>query len=167
MNFIEKNWRWFVLGVTCGAVGMFLVPRPSLKANTASQSKNFAMCTVPSQQGAPDAVFVLDFATGRLIGGCYHPSAERFTQSYYRNLAKDFNVAEDAQYVLIAGDYSSYAATTGGGGGTPATGCIYVGESISGMVHMYGFKYSNNQKPVEDQMLTPLGSFPWRKPLKK
>ena len=169
MQLFDKKFRWFALGLACGVVGMFCFPRPNLKAMAASQSPKFAMCTTPAQLGNPEAVFVVDFVTGRLIGGAFNTQSGGFTQSYSRDLAADFNVAEDAQYVMVPGEMQTLGAGVargGAAGGSPATGGIYIGELTSGLVILYGFRYTNSNRQVPDQSLVKLAQFPWRQALK-
>lgn len=155
----NQKWIWLGAGTLFGLMLGYYCPFEPAHATTAAMGDKFAMCTVSTGPAQSDAVFVLDMVTGRLIGGIYNQQGG-FTQSYARNLAADFKVVENAQYVMVTG----FAPTGGGGnGGAPATGVIYVAELNSGIVACYGFLQSpqaNRVMPTRE--LVVLGTFPWR-----
>ncbi|MCA8992171.1 MAG: hypothetical protein KDA69_10530 [Planctomycetaceae bacterium] len=155
----NKKWLWLGVGTVFGLILSYYCPHEPAYAESASSSERFAMATAKSGIGQSDAVFVLDMVSGRLVGAIYSPQGG-FTQTYGRNLAADFKVVENAQYVMVTG----FANTAGGGtGGTPATGVIYVGELNSGIVGCYGFLFTPQaNRPVPTRELAVLGTFPWR-----
>ena len=157
-GFREQRWGGVAFGVMLGLAIAFYWPQEPVQAYTAASQEKFAMCTVPTQVGMTDAIFVLDSVTGRLVGGGYNSNSDTFNQSFYRNVAADFGVIEKAQYVMVAG----FANLRAGPNGNPANGVLYIGELTSGKVAMYGFVYINRNGPVPPQELTPLGSFSFR-----
>ena len=160
----DQKWLWLGAGTLLGLMIAYYCPHEPAYAETASQGEKFSMCTVTNTIAQTDAVFVLDNVTGRLTGGIFNGLAGGFTQSYFRNLAQDFNVTDNGQYVMVTG----FTATqgTGGAAGTPATGAIYVGELNSGIVACYGFVFTQQaNRPVPPRELVPLGTFPWRQSL--
>ena len=105
--------------------------------------------------GTPDAVFVLDFLTGRLTGAMLNPTSGIFTNYYFRNVAADFIVDPNAKakHAMIPGD--GFLNT--GAGLTTASGVLYVGELSSGKVVAYRFPYRNSRVVIEEIM--PLDPF--------
>jgi hypothetical protein len=154
----NRKWLWLGAGTVFGLLLSHFCPHePAHATSTVGIGQKFAMATVATGPGQSDAVFVLDMVTGRLIGAAYSQQGG-FNQTYARNLAADFRVVENAQYVMVTG----FATTTGAGaGGNPATGVIYIGELNSGLVGCYGFVHSQGRgAPTRD--LVVLGTFPWR-----
>ena len=154
----ERNGLWLVIGMIIGSAVTYYWPAEPAYAETAVVGDKFAMCTANTLAGNSEAIFVLDMVTGRLMGAAYNTQTGTFTQSYLRNLAADFNVVENAQYVMISG--SANLRSTGGG--PPASGVVYVGELTSGMVHMYGFVYAQSPRVTPPREMVMIGRFQWR-----
>lgn len=158
----ENRLFWLITGTVFGMALSYYCPHEPAYAESAVQGEKFAMCTVDTLTGSSEAVFILDFVTGRLLGAAHNTNPQQsptvFTQTYARNLAADFGVVDNAQYVMVPGR-AIFRAT---GGPPPATGAIYVGELTSGIVNMYGFNYIQSNRQVPVQTLTLVGSFPWR-----
>ena len=154
----DKKSFWLVAGTMLGMVIAYYCPQEPAYADTASSGEKFSMCTVRVTALASEAVFVLDNVTGRLRGALHSIQSNSFNQQYARNLAADFKVTENAQYVMVSGGIQ----VAGGGGNPPAQGAIYVGEVNSGIVNMYGFTTSpgGRQQPLKE--LIPISSFSFR-----
>jgi len=142
-----------ILGMTIAWYG----PTEPAYASAAANGEKFSMCTARTVLGNSEAVFVLDSVTGRLLGAAYSTQTGTFTQFYARNLALDFKVAENAQYVMVSGD----AQIRSTGGAAPANGVVYVGELKSGIVAMYGFPYANSGRNLKSDLIA-LDTFKWR-----
>jgi hypothetical protein len=158
----ESRMAWLAIGTVFGMILSYYCPHEPAYANAAAMSEKFAMCTTETQIGNSEAIFVLDMVTGRLLGAAHATNPQTpnvFTQTYQRNLAQDFGVVDNAQYVMVPGRALIQARA---GGASPATGVVYVGELTSGVINMYGFGYVQANRPVPTQQLTLLGSFPWR-----
>ncbi|MCA8995492.1 MAG: hypothetical protein KDA80_00830, partial [Planctomycetaceae bacterium] len=123
--------------------------------------EKFAMCTANTILPNGEAIFVLDMVTGRLIGAGYNTQTGGFTNTYARNLAADFRVVDNAQYVMVSGTSNIRSS---GGGLPPATGVIYVGELNSGLVNMYAYAYGSGNRTFQNE-LQLIASFPWRQSL--
>lgn len=161
MNPTSTNrFAWLIAGVLFGLALSYYWPHEPARAMSASENDKFAMCTVESTPGNSEGIFVLDAVTGRLIGGVYAGQVGAFTQTYARNLAADFKITEEGQYVMVPGGVLLRAA--GGAGGSPANGAIYVGELTSGLVNMYGFMHAQNNRAMPLQELQLIASFPFR-----
>jgi len=162
----ETRTAWLLCGIAIGlAIALYWPSEPAM-AEAVDRSEKFAMCTVRTQAGSSDAVFVLDFLTGRLVGGAYQSQTRQF-QTYARNIAGDFKIdaGTPAQYTIAPAFIEVRAGGTAAGGGTPASGAIYVGEMNSGRVILYGFMYRSSGRPGPPIELTPLGTFPFREAL--
>ncbi len=153
----DRKITWLVAGTVLGMTIAYYCPAEPAYASTAMASEKFSMCTARTLVGNSDAVFVLDNVTGRLLGAAYSTQSGTFNQFYARNLALDFNVVENAQYLMVSGD----ANLKSGSGGPPASSAIYVGELNSGIVAMYGFPYSQTSRGAKLE-LVPITTFPWR-----
>jgi len=155
----EKQIIWLAMALLAGFVVPNYWPHEHAHAETLDRSSKIAMLTVNTQAGESDAVFVLDFVTGRLVGTAYNAQSGGFNQTYYANLAEDFQVGENAQYAIVTGWASIPRA---GGGPQPANGCIYVAELNSGKVVMYGIPFVNARGNQPTRPLMRLGWFPFR-----
>lgn len=154
----EKKTFWVGVGTLLGMIIAYYCPQEPAFADTASGSEKFSMCTVETLAGQSEAIFVLDHLTGRLLGVAHSQQTGTFTQTYARNLAADFKVVDNAQYVMVPGR----VRVSSGGNAPPANGAIYVGELNSGLVNMYGFQYSAGGRPMPVRELIPIANFPWR-----
>jgi hypothetical protein len=154
---------WLVAGVVVGlAVALYWPSEPAYAIAT-SRAENFAMCAVPTQAGTSEAMFVLDFTTGRLVGAAYNSQANGFTQLYVRECAADFGVqaGSDAEYIMVPAR-TEFRAIAGPGRGSPAQGAIYIGEVNSGRVVMYGFTYFSAPRQAGPMTLDVVAQFPFR-----
>lgn len=159
----ETRMAWLLCGIAIGLAVALYWPHEPAMAEVVDRSDKFAMCTVQTQPGSSDAVFVLDFLTGRLVGGAYQSQTRAF-QTYARNIAGDFKIdaGTPAQYSIAPAFIEVRAGGTAGGGGTPANGALYIGEMNSGRVILYGFMYRASGRPGPAIGLTPLAQFPFR-----
>jgi hypothetical protein len=125
---------------------------------TAVAGDKFAMSTVQTTVGDADAVFILDYATGRLLGAVYNNRIGEFSQPLIRNIAQDFELREKGDYIMVTGYVGAKSQ-----GGQPAAGGIYIAELTTGKMALYGFVnfQQGNRVPQE---LTLLGVLPWRTP---
>lgn len=154
----ENRYVWLGAGVLLGLVLSFYWPHEEAQAVTVDRSDKLAMLTVNTQAGESDAVFILDFVTGRLVGAAYNTQSARFNQTYIANLAADFGVGENAEYTIVSG-WVSLPQT---GGAPPANGGIYVAELNSGKVILYGYPYVNARTVQPTRPLVPIAGFPFR-----
>lgn len=157
-NWSERKIAWLIAGVGLGVALATYWPneQQAFGAPTAVSGDKFAMCTVETNIGDTDAVFVLDFATGRLIGGIYNRQIGAFSSPMIRNIAQDFGLKSQGKYVMATGFVGAQSQ-----GVQPAAGGVYVAELTSGQLVLYGFANTVRQGAVPQQ-LTPLGNFAWR-----
>jgi len=146
---------WLLTGVLAGLALASLWPTEQVHAIATDRSDRFAVTTVDVGPGTPDAVFVLDFLTGRLTGALLNPTSGVFTNFYFRNVAADFIVDPNvkAKYAMIPGA----GVLNSGGGVTTASGVIYIGELASGKLVAYRFPFRNSREPLND--ILPLEPF--------
>lgn len=163
----ETRLAWLVCGIVIGLAVALYWPHEPAMADTIDRSDKFAMASVRTQVGSSEAVFVLDFVTGRLVGAAYHSQTGSFSQRFFRNIAADFNIdaGTPAQYSMVPAFIEVRAGGTAAGGGTPASGALYVGEMNSGKVILYGFMYRASPRGGQMTPLQPIGNFSFRESL--
>jgi hypothetical protein len=157
----DRRMVWLLLGVLAGVGLSALWPTEQVHAIATDRSDRFAVATVDVGPGTPDAVFVLDFLTGRLTGAQLNPQSGIFTSFYFHNVAADFIVDPNAKakYAMIPGA----GMLNTGGGVTTASGVLYIGEITSGKLVAYRFPYRNSRVPLNDIMpLEPFAFYSFR-----
>lgn len=155
----DRRMVWLLAGVLAGLTLAQFWPQEVLHANATDRSDNFAISTVDVGPGFPQAVFVLDFLTGRLTGALINSQTGRFTNFYQRNIAGDFSAGKKAKYAMIPGT----GIFTSGTGATSATGVLYIGELTSGKLAAYRFVYRNSPDPIAQALpFEPADFFPFR-----
>ncbi len=157
----ERRFLWLTIGVICGMCLSYFWPHePALAVATDRDGDRFAITTAGTKAGNAEAVFVLDFLTGRLTGAAINSRSGKFTYAYYRNLAADFNVDPTAKphYVIVSGTVS----LPNQGRAQIANSAVYIGEMSSGMVICYAFPFILNNAPVPPQQLMPIDRFQFR-----
>ncbi len=130
------------LGMAIGAGAMLVQSPDPVKASTAQGNDKFTMCTVPvtagGRGGDTQAVFVIDHLTGVLRGGYLNPQTGKFSHTFLRNIAADFQVnpaTPEPKYAFVSGPVQLRSS----GGMQPANGALYIGELTSGGIIAYGF----------------------------
>lgn len=155
---IDHRAVWLLTGFLAGLGLAAFWPAEEIQAVATDRDQKFAITTVEVFPTAPEAVFVLDFLTGRLTGALLNPQSGLFTNFYFRNIAADFNNAK-GKYALIPGQGVLQSA----GGATSSAGVLYIAEMTSGKVVAYRFPYRNSVEPIDQVFpLEPFASFPFR-----
>lgn len=157
----ERQLLWLLCGVIGGLCIAYVWPHETVYANATDRDAKFAICTVEVGLGTPDAVFVIDFSTGRLQGAMLNPQSQTFTNFWYANVAEDFKIQKNGKFTMIPGR-GFLNAPAGGNGQAIATGVIYVGELTSGVVGCYRFGYANATERMQPSPLQPVDVFPFR-----
>ncbi|TXT27311.1 MAG: hypothetical protein FD138_2765 [Planctomycetota bacterium] len=154
------GWLWLTAGVVVGLGIAALWPQRPLAAATSDRNEKFGMCTVYVAENL-EAVFVLDFLTGRLTGACLGKQSNAgFVQFFAADVASDLQVK---------GAKPAYAMTPGLAqirsrpGVQPAASVIYVAEMTTGKVGCYAipFLLPNSKNPVPAK-LAPLDVYTFR-----
>lgn len=157
----ERQLLWLFCGLVGGLSLAYIWPHEHVFASATDRDAKFAICTVEVAPATPDAVFVVDFSTGKLHGAMLNPQTQTFTNFWYANVAEDFKVPKNGKFTIIPG--TGFLNTpVGGNGQTIATGVLYVGELTSGSVGCYRFGYLNSREPLPPQPLQPVDVFPFR-----
>jgi len=158
----EPRSLYLMVGVLGGLVLSWFWPHEPLQAVATDRDDRFAVTTVRVGYAQPEAVFVLDFLTGRLVGGMLNQQTGKFTNFYMRNVAADFQIdaeaAAKAKYVIIPGD----SELTSGRGTTIAVGTVYIAEMQSGKLLAYAFPFKNARTPLPPWQLEVIDFFPFR-----
>ncbi len=166
----DRKLVWLTLGFAAGLAMASIWPHEPLQAASSDRNEKFAIITTPVGSGigagigsGSEAVFVVDFLTGRLTGARLsrtRNSGTAFINFYYRNLAEDFqvNAGGDAFYAVTEG----LAEIQGQRGTQWAQSALYVAELNSGKVAAYAIPYTVAQTPQDPVPLFPIGTFPFR-----
>ena len=153
------SWLWLTAGVVVGLAIAALWPQRQLTAATSDRNEKFGMCTVYVSENL-EAVFVLDFLTGRLTGACLGKQGNGFVQFYAADVGADLQVK---------GAKPAYAMTPGLAqirakpGSQPAASVIYVSEMSTGKVGCYAIPFNlPNSKNNLPARLQPLDVYTFR-----
>lgn len=150
--------HYLLAGILIGMACSYYMPHEPVFADSTESSSKFALCTCQTTVGNSEAVFVLDFVTGRLVGAAHNTQTGEFTQSWVHNVAADFNAGDDAEYIMVPG----IVAIQSTAGATPASGGIYIAEINSGLVNLYGYNYLQGNRVGLGQPMVPIAQFPFR-----
>ena len=132
-------------------------PHEPIRADQSDRSDKFGICTVPASlaiAGLPtsEAVFILDFVTGRLQGFYLNPQQGGFSQMFYRDIADDLRL--NAKGCRPAGlrvrwrPGPVFRARDEWG-----ASIIYVAEMHSGKLVAYAFPFSQANAGQPQQMV--------------
>ncbi len=159
----SSRMAWFACGIVGGMMLSYFWPSEVALADVDRDSDaKFAMVTVPVGLTAGDAVFVLDFLTGRLYGASLNPQTAKYTQIYLRNVLADFGLSPDIKprFVISAGALNISAR--GSTRKQPATGGVHIAELNSGKVISYAFPFSLSPRVEAPETLTIVDGFQFR-----
>lgn len=158
----DQRLAWLVCGFIAGLCVAYVWPHEQAYAVATDRDQRFAIATVEVGIGNPEAIFVLDFLTGRLHGAMLNPQSQMFTNFWFRSIAADFQVAGEgakAQYAMIPG----VGNLTSGRGTQTAAGVLYIGELTTGKIVAYRFPFRVSRNPIpEVGTLDPFAFFPFR-----
>jgi hypothetical protein len=151
-----------ITGLVAGISIATIWPHEPLSAETSDRNEKFGLITCPVS-GETEAVFVLDYLTGRLTGAVLSRTrngGSSFLNFYYRNLAEDFKVGASGEpYYAIATGRSEIPNRGGAQWGGYA---LYVAELTSGKVAAYAVPYQTTQAKQVPVPLVPVDYFPFR-----
>jgi hypothetical protein len=163
----ESRGIWLVAGVIIGLSVTWFWPHEPLRADQSDRSDKFGMCSVSCTlpiAGLPatEAVFILDFVTGRLQGYYLNPQQGAFTQMFYRDVAEDMQLGQKGggqpNFVFVGGQ-GQFA----GQGQTWGSSLLYVAELKTGNLVAYAYPFSQNNAGQPVQMI-PVGRVQFRNP---
>jgi hypothetical protein len=153
----DSRGVWLVAGVIIGLGVTWFWPHEPVRADQSDRADKFGICTVPASlaiAGLPtsEAVFILDFVTGRLQGFYLNPQQGGFSQMFYRDIADDLRLNEKgaAQPVYaFAGGQGQFS----GQGQTWGASMIYIAEMTTGKLVAYAFPFSQANAGTPVQMV--------------
>jgi hypothetical protein len=150
---------WLVAGVAAGLCLAYFWPHEPALAVGTDRSEKFAISIIPVSETV-DAIFVLDFLTGRLQGHVLSDKVGQFSHAYYRTVIEDFELPRNQKPIFtIVGGHTQLSST---GPGTMAQGVVYIGELNTGLVNAYGFQYNEANQRLPAQPMEPLDQFKFR-----
>lgn len=155
----SQKFGWLAAGVVLGSLLSVYWPAEPALAGSADSNQKLSICTVETQGGQSDAVFVLDHVTGRLTGAAYSAQAAEFNQFYGRSIAQDFGLTEGGMYVMAPGSLLLQGRSAGD---PPGLGGVFIAELTSGKVALYGFGYSNRRQGAPPRELVALATYNFR-----
>lgn len=155
----EKRGTWLACGILLGLAVAVYWPAEELHAHAVDRASKIALVSAETTPGNSDAIFIMDFVTGRLVGAAYNTQIGTFNQRYYRNVAADFKVQGNAQYAIVPANVS---IPQRGGGPTPALGGVYVAEMTSGKVALYGYGFNETPGAQLPMQMVLVDGFPFR-----
>ena len=163
----DSRGVWLVAGLILGLGVTWFWPHEPLRADQSDRADKFGICSVPCTlaiAGLPstEAVFILDFVTGRLQGFYLNPQQGGFTQMFYRDVADDLRLNEKGAaqpvYAFVGGQGQFSGQGTSWGGSL-----IYVAEMPTGTLVAYAYPFSQNNAGQPQQMV-PVGKAQFRNP---
>ncbi|MCA8982975.1 MAG: hypothetical protein R3C12_10270 [Planctomycetaceae bacterium] len=161
----QSRMLWFACGLMGGLLVSYFWPHEIALADVDRDSEaKFAMVISSTGPTGGDAVFVLDFLTGRLFGASLNPQLAKFNQFYARNVLPDFALTPDIKprFVLSSGRLN--ISTSGGARKQPAQDGIYIAELNSGRVIVYAFPFAITTRAESTETLTIVDGFQFRQP---
>lgn len=155
----NSRWLWLACGLLVGLVAAYTWPMRTVTAATSDRNEKFGMCTVYVTDGL-EAVFVLDFLTGRLTGACLGKQGNGFVAYFVADVASDLGVkAAKPSYAMTPG----LATIRGTAQVQPAASVIYVSELTTGKVGCYAIPFRlPNTKQTTPIRLAALDMYQFR-----
>ncbi|MCA8986873.1 MAG: hypothetical protein KDA78_04495 [Planctomycetaceae bacterium] len=165
MNGTETSrMAWFACGLVGGLMISYFWPsEPALAVDRDAGGSKFMIETVRTGVvNSSDAVFVLDFLTGRLFGASVNPQTRKFNQFYFRSILPDFELAPDSRPSFVMSSGLLNIATRGASLKQPSQGGLFIAELTSGKVVAYAFPYTMNPRMEAPEPISIVDSFQFR-----
>lgn len=153
----DRRMVWLLSGLLAGLGLASFWPTEHVHAIATDSTDRFAVTTVEVGPGFPEAIFVLDFSTGRLTGGLLNPQAGQFTNFYFRDIAADFQITQRTKpkYAMITGN----GAAVSGQSTSFSMGLLYIAELMTGKVAAYRFPYRITREQLEEPLPVDLFAY--------
>jgi hypothetical protein len=134
--------RAILLGlfITAAALLFWLWPQKPVQAIGANQNDKIVMAAGPMDDG--ECVFILDTITANLWALRMHPKTGKYNASFFRNIAKDFDLGEKTkgtpQFTMVtAGErFTRFSAAQ------PIPSVLHITEAVSGRVVAYTLNWN-------------------------
>ena len=129
-----QDRRGFLLRLGLGAA-LFLQGQPSY-ATATDRNDEFAIATGQLTMSL-EAVYLLDFKSGKLLGTVMNQQSGQFQQAFARDLQQDFslNTRQKPKFIMVTGAMQSARAQV------PVNHVLYVAELNSGKMGAYFMPY--------------------------
>lgn len=156
----DHRMFYLAVGLIVGLAIAYSQPHKPAYAVGSDSTEQFAIVTCPAGLGGAEAVFVLDFTTGRLVGAALSSQTGVITQNYMYNVAADFGLTEKGQYIMSAG----VAELPRRGNLPPGSSVVWIAELKSGRVIAYAFPFQiqNRKAGGAPLPLAKVDGFPFR-----
>jgi hypothetical protein len=131
---------WLTIGLAAGLALSGFWPQTPLHAVATDRYDTFAIATGPVNEEV-EAIFVLDFLTGDLRAAVMSPQRNQFTCFYEYNILQDLKVdpTKNPKFLMVTGIASLRRGTAAMQLGNSL---VYVAETTSGVVAVYGIPWS-------------------------
>jgi len=165
----DSRGLWLVGGLLVGMGIAYFWPHEPIRADQADRNDKFGMISVAATNnvaglGGSEAIFILDFLTGRLQGFYLNPQVGRFTQTYFRDVATDLKLEEKGAaqqtYAFVGG-----LGQMVGQGAQFGAAMVYVAELSSGSLVGYAFPFTQGNQVIPPQQLVPVDRAQFRQPI--
>lgn len=147
MSISKGHLACLIVGAVAGIGGSSFLGSSDaalLKAATTDRTSKFAVASCPVDLlGEREAVFVLDFLNGTLMGGVIDNQTGKYMHRYFRQLNADFKVdpnTPEPEYAIVG----TRGNIQGNGVGK---GIVHIAEKSSGGMIAYGFNFPNRANP--------------------
>ncbi len=157
----DRRFTWLIVGVLAGMCLSYFWPHEPALAIATDRGAKFALATAPVTVDT-EAVFVLNFLTGRLQGHVLNAKVGKFAHAYFRNVNADFEIPTDIEpsYAIVA----NHVALSSTGPDSLAQGVVYVAEMNTGMCVAYGYPYNETNRILPPVPMVPLDTFRFQAP---
>lgn len=161
----KQNFAFLAAGLIVGLVVGGFLPHAPIYATATDRQENFAIAT-GEVDGDFEGVFFLDSVTGDLTGALVNTTKlpPVLGVVYQHNVMKDFGLdgTKDMKFLMVTG---KLPIRPSGGTNQFAASVIYVAETTSGKVGVYGMPFNrgafNSSAGLKGQF-TPLYVGPFR-----
>lgn len=148
---------WLLTGLVLGlGVALFLQGQP-VQATATDHADDFSIATGHVTADL-EAVYLLDFKTGSLLGTVMNKQTGKFQSFYKRELQADFGLTprQKPKFIMVTGAMQSATAQV------PIHHVLYVAELNSGKLAAYGMPYRGETRQGSTADLIPMDATPFR-----
>ncbi len=154
----SSSGAWLLTGLVIGlGIAMFFQGQPTY-ATATDHSDDFSIST-GHLTAELEAVYLLDFKTGTLLGSVMSRQTGKFQNFYRRELAADFGLAakQKPKFIMVTGAMQSAQANV------PINHALYVAELNTGKLCAYYMPYRGEMRSGSTtESLMPLDATQFR-----
>lgn len=149
---------WLLTGLVLGlGIALFVQGQP-VQATATDHSDDFSIAT-GHVSAELEAVYLLDFKTGSLLGSVMNRQNGKFQSFYKRELQADFGLTakQKPKFIMVTGAMQSAVAQQ------PIYHVLYVAELNTGKLAAYGMPYRGETRAGSTaDVLVPMDATPFR-----